>query len=180
MELRVINSNIKKVAKTGAAFNALVQATILGIIAHAQQHGDCTPALRLVQAMPKSTKRSAVIEHFAEFSPIGMNLSTGKVGFHKEGSKAYRPFNLEGAAALNWYDRASVQKEELPATLDTIDKRIFALAGWLGKKIEEGLVPANDVDAVNRRIAVLKDIGRVAYAHRRKTEGKAAPRKKAA
>ena len=161
--LKGIDTLIGTVRKTGQEFNLLVHQAICSIIAHAQATGDCTRAIKLVEAMPKSTKRAAVINSFADYSPIGMNLSTGKCSFQKEGSKLYRPFNLEAAKANPWYDRPEVQKEELPVTLAEVNKMVFALATRLQKKLDAGEVPANDVEPVTAQIVALKAVGTAQY-----------------
>lgn len=175
--LKVIDRNIALVRTSGNAFNALVQSTIIAVLLHAQATGDCTRALALVNAMPKSTKRGAVINTFADFSPIGMNLSKGNVGFHKEGSKLYKPFDIKGAIANPWFERDEVKKEDLPdTTLEQAHKYVFQLAAKLQKRVDAGEVAANDKDAISATIVDLKAIGSKQYAT---AKGNAAPRKAA-
>jgi hypothetical protein len=177
MNLKQINANIALIGRNYNKVNALVQTTALAILAHAQEHGDCTPALRLVQAMPKSARRGLLINWFAKYSPIGMNVNKGKVGFHKEGSKLYRPFNVKEATANPWYEGEEANKEDLPdTTLEAVNKGIFALAGRFKKLLDEGSVANDDIPAVEQRIADLIAIGKKAY----KPVKQAAPEKAAA
>jgi hypothetical protein len=179
MDLKTINRNIKAVARSGEKFNLLVQVTAVACIAHCQACGDATPALRLVQAMPKSTRRGLLIDFFAAYSPIGMNVAKGKVGLHKEGSKLYRPFDVAAAEANPWYNSDAANKEDLPdTTVEVANKMIFAVASKLEKQVKEGLVPANDVPAVEERIVALRRIAAAAVKASAKTA--AAPARKVA
>jgi hypothetical protein len=182
MDLKKINSNIKLIAGNYAKVNALVQTTAVAIIEHSMQHGDCTPALRLVQAMPKSARRGLLINWFAKYSPIGMNVNSGKVGLHRPEAKLYRPYDLEGAKANNWFEGAEANNENLPdTTLEEANKMIFAVAKKLQKKLDDGSVPATDRQAVEARIAALTALGRAAVKMtKQNNEGKAAAPAKAA
>ena len=163
MELKTINSNIKLISRNYAKVNGLVQDTAVAIIAHCQATGDATAALRLVQAMPKSARRGLVIDFFAKYSPIGMNVANGKVGLHKPEAKAYNPFDVDGARANPWYEGEKADKEDLPdTTLEAANKMIFAVAAKLQKNLDDGRVAANDVEPIKAQIALLKEMGKKA------------------
>lgn len=163
MDLKTINKRIKLIGTNYGKINAYVQETAVGVLEHAQEHGDCTPALRLVQAMPASARRGLLINWFGTFSPIGMNVKQGKVGFHKPGSKAYNPFNLEGARITNWFETAEAKDEDLPdTTLDDVRTALDRLAKRFQSKLDNGDVAANDVDAVRRTVAAVTELRRVA------------------
>jgi hypothetical protein len=180
MNLKKIDANIALVRVNGNAFNVLVHETIIGILEHAQKSGDCTRALTLVEAMPKSTKRGAVINTFADYSPIGMNLKERKVRFHKPDAKAYKPFDIKGAKANPWYEREEVNKEDLPdTTLEQAQKYIFSLASKLQKRVDEGEVAANDREGIESVIVDLKALGTKRY-HAAKAAKAAAAAKPAA
>jgi len=151
-----IAANIENVRQTGGAFNALVHETIIGILTHAEKYGDCTGALALVNAMPKSVKRDAVLNSFRDYSPIRMNVKNNVVGFLKADAKGYKPFDVAGYTANPWYDRADMPKDVADTTLETTIKAIFGLAGRLQKAVDEGHVAANDKDAIIERVTGLK------------------------
>lgn len=163
MELKAINAGIKRVAASYGKINAFVQTIAVACIAHAQAHGDCTPALRLVQAMPKSARRGLLINWFGQYSPIGMNVNTGKVGLHRPDAKAYNAFNLDGAKANNWYEGAEADKENLPdTTVEDVRKGLLSLASRFQKRLDDGTVAANDRDAVTRNVLAIKELAKVA------------------
>ncbi len=160
--LKAIDAGIAKVAKTGDAFNALVSECIISIIAHAQAHGDCSRALALVNAMPASVKREAVIASFRDYSPIGISVKNQKFGLHKEGSKMFRAFDLEGYRANPWFSRQELAVELPDTTLELADKAVMNLANRFQKRLDEGKVAANDVKAVTARITSLKALAKAA------------------
>jgi hypothetical protein len=178
MELKKIDQNIKLVKRDGAAWNLLVHTTAVAILVHAQETGDCTRALALVEAMPKSVKRAALIEWFAEYSPIGMNVKERKVRFHKPDAKAYNPFDVEKAEANPWHERDSVKKEDLPdTTLEEAHKKLFKLAAAFEKRLDDGEVAANDREAIAGVVADLKALAKKEY---RKAKKEAAEQDKLA
>jgi len=163
MDLKAIDSNIKRISSNAQKLNELIHTTGVAIIAHAAACGDCTRALKLVQAMPKSHRRGLLINWFAKYSPIGMNVTSGKVGLHKPEAKLYKPFDVDGAKANPFYEGEEAEKEDLPdTTLEAANKMIFAVASKLQKALDNGTVAANDRDAVVERIADLKRIGAAA------------------
>jgi hypothetical protein len=108
---RQINGLIKRVRTSGDKYNNLVQEAIVAIIRHANDYGDCTGAARLVDAMPKSNRRTLVIDHFGDYSPIRVSKDA-KTGAHNAGlrkpeNKAFKAFDIDGAKANNWWERAS-------------------------------------------------------------------------
>jgi hypothetical protein len=164
MDLKKIDAAIRQVKTNGAKWNTLVHTTAVAILNHAQANGDCTRALALVEAMPKSVKRAALIEWFAEYSPIGMNVKERKVRFHKADAKAYRPFDVEKAEANPWFKREKAQGEDLPdTTLDEAHKRIFKLAKALQTRIDNGEVAANDRFALEGVVADLNALAKKQY-----------------
>jgi hypothetical protein len=131
-----INKIIKAIKTTGDKYNHLVQDGIVAVIRHANDYGDCTGAARLVDAMPRSNRRQLVIDHFAEFSPINVtkkgdvfSASLRKPFYDKDETKEnknYRPFNIEGVKAHNWWERAGADK--LPDVIDYDNIRTKMLA----------------------------------------------------
>ena len=159
MNLKTINQRISQVRRMGVNFNNYVHETAVGIIAHAMEHGDCTPALRLVQAMPKSSRRALLITWFGRYSPIGMNVNQGTVAFHKEGAKLYRPFDLDGARANPFHDMPEAKDEDLPdTTCEDVQKGILGLVKKLQKRVDDNEVAANDKPTVVSTIASLKEL----------------------
>jgi hypothetical protein len=136
--------------KTGfASAGDRVHAAMILIVEHAMAYGDCTGAARLVDAMPKSSRRSLVINHFADYSPILvkkvkdselMNATLG--GKNKDGTA--KVFNLDGLKANRWDQRPEVQKEPDMITLDSAKDAVYKLLQSLENKGKK----ANDNDVI--------------------------------
>lgn len=160
-DLKSIDRRITAIRNRGEKLNTLIQETAVDIIRHAADHGDCTRALSLVQAMPASFRRTKLINFFSEFSPIGMDVKKGKVGFKKNGN----PFNVDGAVANPWFEDKPGEEEKLPNTLgpDQLRGMIFSMADNL-KKIRDGKSKSVDLaegmeDAVILAENMLRKLG---------------------
>lgn len=154
----VIAANNKTIAATGVTFVALVQDTLLAGLIHAKETGDCTPLLRTVQAMPKSTRRELAVKYVAHYSPVALlpraEKGEGKCGLRVKGVDAlYRPFDIEGATKAHWTDKAD-GADAAALDLEGADKAIYALAS----RLEKGMAKANDNDkkVIALRVAGLK------------------------
>lgn len=119
---KAINKSIDNIRTGFGKVNTMVQDAIVQIIIHASLYGDCTGAARLLDAMPKSSRRGLVQIHFAKYSPINVFLDTKskkiKASLRKEDSKSYNKFNIDGARANNWYESVEAEREPEILTLD--------------------------------------------------------------
>lgn len=137
-----INATIKMVRTTGTKFNELVQKAIEQIIAHGKEYGDVTGAARLVDAMPQSTRRNEVVNHFGDYSPIRIvkDQKTGlmKASLRKPDDAGYNDWNMDGVKANPWFKRENLinrDNRELTAfDFDAADKRVVDLADFLSGK----------------------------------------------
>ena len=73
MELNVIDRNIRTIRNGYATQRERVQDTLLGIMGHAKEHGDCTRALGLCMALPLRM-RPAAVKYLSRFSPIHVQI----------------------------------------------------------------------------------------------------------
>lgn len=163
MSLVQINTNIKRVARNGAAFNTLVQDTAVLCIEHAMREGDANPAKRLVAAMPKSMRRGVLVRWFEKYSPIaisvdkdakdGTNLSCR---LHKPEARAFNNFNLDGARANNWFEMPEMEKEDLPTTLEDIEDRLGNVISFMERRLKDNKVLEADVPVFKTRLAAIK------------------------
>lgn len=119
---KAINSSIARIKTSFGKVNELVQDAIVQIMTHASLYGDCTGAARLLDAMPKSSRRGLVQIHFGRYSPINVHLDTKskkmKASLRKDDSKSYNPFNIEAAKANKWYESVEADKEPEVLTLE--------------------------------------------------------------
>ena len=119
-----INQTIKKVQTAFGKVNDLVQDAAVAIIVHASLYGDCTGAARLLDAMPKSSRRGLVQTFFTRYSPISVVLDTKtkkmKARLRDTDSKAYNKFDVDGARANKWYESPEAEKEPEVLTMEDL------------------------------------------------------------
>jgi hypothetical protein len=158
MTLAVINANIKRVAKNSAALNQLIQDTAVLVIQHVEEHRDANPAMRLVAAIPNTMRRGALVRWFETYSPIAISKKGADLTcrLHKEDSKAYNPFNVDGARANNWFDAQELQNEDIPMTLDDLEDGFERLIKRMEKKLDDGKVLEADRGAFVARLEAFK------------------------
>lgn len=155
---KLIATNIANVAKSGEAFNVLVHETIIAILEHDLAFNDCSKALALVMAMPKSVRREMVINSFRDYSPIGINVKTGKCGHVSAKAKQTQVIDVEGYRANPWYARVEGNVELPDTTLEAANNAVIGLAKRLQGKLDEGKVAANDVAAVTALVGKVQGI----------------------
>jgi len=132
--LKKINTAITSITTNSAKINEDIHNCALMIVKHAQAYNDCSAALTLVKAMPKSFKRNGVIAWFGRVSPIGIDLSKDKVRLLSPDHSKYQAFDLDKARATRWYDEPEVQKETTIVTFDGFEEKVI---DWFGAQINK-------------------------------------------
>lgn len=170
---RAINGLIRQVGTAANRYNALVQTAIVAIIVHANDYGDCTGAARLLEAMPRSNRRSLAIAHFKDYSPI--NVAKDKNGNFManldKGNKDRepRPFDIDGVRANNWFERPEAEKLEDVVTFESSREALNKFLGSLETRAKE----ANETDKADI-IAFVRAVRSAASNIVTKTEQRAA------
>ena len=130
-----INKAIESIAKRGAKLDGDIQVAAVSVIAHLDEHGDFTLAERLVHAMPKGSRKLALVEFLLAFGKVRLldkenaedkdRITAGGVfGFAKD-----KTTNVDGAMEKAWYEF----KPEAPV-LESFD--VQAAVAALIKKVE--------------------------------------------
>lgn len=158
MSLALINKNIKRIGSVSTKLNTLIHVTAVMCVQHASEHGDANPAMRLVEAMPKTIRRTALIKWFATYSPIAIDTAKGTFSCHlrKPESKAFNNFNLDGANANPWYDMKELEREEIFLTAEDFDDKVVSLAKSMRKRLEAGKVLEGDRPVFEAKLAALE------------------------
>lgn len=160
MTLKQINANIKSVATKTGALNVLIQDTAVATIAHAVEHQDANPAMRLVAAVAPRL-RAPLVAWFETYSKI--NITKGADGLKCSISKAEgRSDNLDGARANVWYETEKAKADDLPMTIEDVDAKIISLAKTLQKRLDDGKVLEADRAAFVEKIAAIKALNKLA------------------
>lgn len=159
MSLKTIDKNIKTITTNAAKLNKLIHETAMLIMSHAKEHGDCSRALTLANAMPASMRRTMLVAWFEKYSPVRIVQANNRVGILKATAKNYVEWNLEGAAEEPFYDLAETIPEKAALDFQALLVMVQKLSKTIEKKIEDGGVVDSDVEsakALARAVAGLK------------------------
>lgn len=140
-ETSLINKAIESIAKRGQKLDHDIHVAGVSVLQHVDVHGDTTLLDKLVNAMPKGSRKGAFCEWAVAFGNVRMldrsndadklAIEQGRL-FAKDKSKA---FDLDGAIGTAWHEF----KPE-PDLLTTFDaaKMVAALVKRYGKAVKDG------------------------------------------
>lgn len=159
MSLKIIDRNLRSLSTSGAAINALIHTTGMLILSHAAEHGDCTRAVTLYNAMPASMRRGMLKAWIERNSPIRIVLEKGvatKVGMLKADSKQFTPFNLAAADATPF----SVEQDKAHKVFGTaeFDAGFASFIKRTEAQLKDGNVPEGERAGLEARLAVIKSL----------------------
>ena len=127
------------------------QDIAVGIIAHDLQHGDCSRAKALVNAIGNREERGFMVQFLAFFGAIGCKMDKGvctAVGHIDSQTKRYRKPDLDAAKAHNWYEAYSKDGKKahwfqgpekpayIPGTLGDVGQNILNFADRVAKSLD--------------------------------------------
>lgn len=110
MNAAQINKAIVSIAARGKKLDADIQSAGLAIINHVQEHGDTTLADKLVNALPKGSRKLALVEWLLAFSKMRLLDKANPEDAARIATGAYFAFdktkttNLEAATEKPWFD----------------------------------------------------------------------------
>jgi hypothetical protein len=108
----LLKTSIRTIATAGSKLDARIHATACALLERAADHRDCSLVPSLVEAMPKSSRRKALIAWFHAYSNVRIVVSPkGEVtaGVPKVDSKLYvEPRSADAFAKPFW----SVEEKE--------------------------------------------------------------------
>lgn len=148
-DLRSIDAGIKRLRGIAANTQNLVQDLGVAILIHDSVHNDCSRALDLVKALPNSFRRSMMVNWFAYYGNIGIDMNAnkgeGRVRHIPKDAKNYRDVAVKerlDAAKINpWHVDESVpgqSAEVMPYTFGALNNEIIDFTNRLRKRIEGG------------------------------------------
>lgn len=155
-----MGARFTKITSDYGKINAYVHDTAMMILRHAQEHKDCSTAQGLINAMPQSARKLALINWFHKYSPIVVkDDSKWASRMHKPDTKLYVPFDIEAAEANPWYNIADEMGAEKVYHLDDMLKiGPAADAKRIRGKLAKGEVAAEDIAAVTAYAEYLESI----------------------
>ena len=142
-------ARFKNITTSYNKINTYIHETAMLIITHASEHGDCSTAQGLVNAMPQSARKAALLAWFAKYTPIVVkDNDKWQAKMHKPDSKLFVAWDIEGASANPWYTIAEEMGSEKVFSFDDILKiGPAADARRILKQIENGHVAPEAVEA---------------------------------
>lgn len=154
-ESKALNAAIDSIAKRGARLDADIQVAGLSCIDQAIKHGNTLPMDRLYNAMPKGSRRLALVEWLLAFAPVTVldkradkdAIAAGRV-FKLDREKGS---DIEAADATPWHEF----KKEREA-VDAFD--VLASVESLIKKWEAAMKKGLTVEHKAEAIARLKEV----------------------
>jgi len=151
-----LSASIKLIATNGAKLDARIHATACALLERAAEHFDCSMVPALLNAMPKSSRRKALIAWFGAYSNVHIREEKGgkfTVTIVKTTSKLYKaPRPSEAFANPFW---SVEEKDQDPAAFDRT--RFAAAIASLIKRAESDNA---QLDAESRAaLADLKLVG---------------------
>lgn len=129
MELKQIELNIAKIAKSGAALDKLIQETGVGVLTHYAQHTDAAVVNRLFLALSAGSRKTALASWLLAYGALQVNQDAS--------TKKERPFvadktkvtDVEGATEDMWYNHKPEKAIDETFDLQKAVRAILAKAG---------------------------------------------------
>lgn len=164
--LKAIDTKIASIRRRTGTLRSDIAACALLIMSHSKEHGDCSRALRLVEAVPMASERIKLMTWFRDFSPINVtwnaDASKRRVGYLPSTAKNFNEFNIDGATANPYFEYGKSDDQQTADLLAAdLNDKALALAKRFEKALGEGKVAANDVDNVKAKIIALRNVATV-------------------
>ncbi len=150
-----IDAAIASVATKGKSLDQLIHRTAVSCVYHSQQHGDTTKLCKLVDVMPKSGRRKALIAWVEAHVPVDADETNDtKEGYTIKLRKGRKPedFLVSEAASVPFWD-FTVERVPVPMTLE---RAIAAFEKAIAKAVEQGNATESDANAVVNAVAAVR------------------------
>lgn len=138
----LINKAIDSIKNRGAKLDASIQQAGLSVLAHASEHGDTTCADRLISALPKGSRKLALVEWMLAYGQVRLldKANPDEALRIKEGSTLKldrdRKLDLESAEAKAWHE---FKKEAAVQTAFDAQAAVAALLGRMRGAVQKGM-----------------------------------------
>lgn len=145
---------ITTIGKSGQKMDALIHQAACSSLVHASKHGDVTLMSRLVNSMPRSARREALIYWTSQHSPLVWTKGAegNPSAFRLNKGKKAREFNISGACNTPFWD-FSPEKNPAPFTIDRLVKLVQSK---VKKAVERGELAREEVDTVRAKLAAIE------------------------
>lgn len=117
-----LGTAIASIKKRGAKLDTDIHLCAVSCLYHAKEHGDVTLMTRLVDAMPKSGRRKALIHWVNEHSMLGYVEGEQQFRMTKSKSKSWK---MEAAEATPFWE-FTTEKAPTALTIEQLVKSVVA------------------------------------------------------
>jgi hypothetical protein len=157
---KTINTTINNIKKAYAKGNVDIHECACMIIEHAKSFGNCDPAARLVNALPKTFRRALLAKWFTVYSPIILTVKKGEFKAHlaKDGSTAHKPFNVENAKSNPFYDMPEAQKDSDLFVIEDFVNGLSRLIGRAEGALKNNKVANDDIPSLTDNVDKVKSL----------------------
>lgn len=133
-EAKALTKAINSIIRRGVQFDQDVHTAAVSCLFHAEQHGDVTLATRLVNGMPRSSRRKALIHWFSKHGKMAYKEKESQFKIDKAKSKSWK---LAEAEQVPFWE---FTEEKEPGKL-TIEQIVKSVVNRVGKAMQENRVP---------------------------------------
>ena len=150
-EKRKLAASITGIAKRGKALDEDIHQCAVSALHHAAEHGDLTFLRRIVDAMPKSSRRLALIHWATNHAPVKYQKKDGQFKVIKSKNQAEN-WLVNTAMETPFWD---FSKERKPLPFD-INRYAKSVMSRLEKALAKGEATPEDVATLRKQIASLE------------------------
>ena len=150
-----LDKKIAAVARKGKKLDTLIHRTAVSCVFHAREHGDSRQLSDLINAMPKSGRRAALIDWVHAHVPYDEDETVNtKTEYKLKLRKGRKPedFLLSECAAKPFWD-FTPDRSTAPMTLE---RAIAAFERALDKAVKQGTASADSAAALANAVATAK------------------------
>lgn len=135
LTVKQCNAAISNIKMNGKALDSAIQEVGLSVLQHCAANGEVSLAIKLYNALPRGSRRNALVAWFVEFGTIAVELDKKKAKTHPLVFNRLGVLDVEGAAEKPWYE---CKKERALADEFDFTSRLNALLKQAEKAAESG------------------------------------------
>lgn len=135
MTVKQCNRAISNIKISGKALDQAVQEVGLSVIQHCAANGEVSLAIKLLNALPKGSRRNALVQWLVQFGPVQVELDKAKAKTHPLAYNKAGALDVDGATAKPWW---TCKPEKALADEFDFASRLQALLKQAAKAAEDG------------------------------------------
>ena len=103
LTVKQCNAAISNIKMNGKALDGAIQDVGLSVLQHCAANGEVSLAIKLLNALPKGSRRNALVQWLVQFGPVQVELDKAKAKTHPLAHNKAGVLDVEGAAAKPWW-----------------------------------------------------------------------------